>query len=506
MAVHLRVSDLLKLSPRELLGGLGALFVVCFVWRAIYNLYFHPLAKVPGPRICAINSFYTSYHWVSGRYPYVIRQLHEKYGTAVRLAPNQVSFCSEGSWKEIYGHVGGRKQFLKSNFYTQQFPHIVNERDPIKHSEIRRLLSHGFSPRAVGEQEAYVHEYVDRFIQKVNIYATKKDSPEEGEEMTKWYSFLTFDIIGDLAFGEPFGSLDDGRPHFWVSIILDNIKAIAWSTIFRQFLILRPVAIWLTPKALMSKRIQHFEYSRDKIARRVQSKTTRKDFLSNMLDKKELKGITMDNLGANASILITAGSETTATFLSSTSFYLCRTLSSYQKLVNEIRSSFNSYNEITGQATENLTYLKAVIDEGLRIFPPVPIGMPRESPGENVEGIYIPKGVEVFTSSYSATHYSGNFHRPDSFIPERWIDPNCTDKKRASQPFLLGSRGCLGISLALLEMRVILAKMLWVYDMELMDPNLSWGKDTNCYVLWDKLKLPIRYTRRAGIVVPPLDG
>ena len=60
-------------------------------------------------------------------------------------------------------------------------------------------------------------------------------------------------------------------------------------------------------------------------------------------------------------------------------------------------------------------------------------------------------------------------------------------------------------SLALLEMRLVLSKMLWVYDMQLMNPNLDWDRDNMCYMLWDKPDLMVKYTRRSGIFVPSVD-
>lgn len=148
--------------------------------------------------------------WFSGRYPHLIKKLHDKYGTVVRTGPNQLSYCSATSWKDIYGHVAGRKQFLKSDFYDDDTPkNVVNTRDPHQHGKMRRLLSNGFSAKALAEQEILVHQYVDKFIGQLNVYATGK----QGEEMVKWYNFTTFDIIGDLAFGDPFGSLEDGLLH-----------------------------------------------------------------------------------------------------------------------------------------------------------------------------------------------------------------------------------------------------------------------------------------------------
>lgn len=136
-----------------------------------------------------------------------MKRLHDKYGPVVRTGPNQLSYSTATSWKDIYGHVGGRKQFPKSGFYSdERAANIVSERDPHKHGIMRRTLSHGFSAKALAEQEDLVQEYVDRLISQINIHATG----EAGANMVQWYNFTTFDIIGDLAFGDPFGCLENG--------------------------------------------------------------------------------------------------------------------------------------------------------------------------------------------------------------------------------------------------------------------------------------------------------
>ena len=71
---------------------------------------------------------------------------------------------------------------------------------------MKRKLSHGFSVKALSEQEGIVHKYVNKLIKQINVHA----AGPKGDEMVKWYNFFTFDLIGDLAFGEPFGSLNDG--------------------------------------------------------------------------------------------------------------------------------------------------------------------------------------------------------------------------------------------------------------------------------------------------------
>ena len=145
-------------------------------------------------------------------------------------------------------------------------------------------------------------------------------------------------------------------------------------------------------------------------------------------------------------MMVVAGSETTATALSGITYYLAQNRHAYETLANEIRSTFSQYEDITAQATEPLPYLKAVIEEGLRLYPPVPIGLPRVSPGETVDGYFIPKGAIVSVSSWASTHSEQNFHRPFDFIPERWLgnSKESGDELSASQPFSIGSRVCLG--------------------------------------------------------------
>ncbi|KAA8893037.1 cytochrome P450, partial [Sphaerosporella brunnea] len=483
---------------------------VAVVATGIRNVYFHPISKIPGPKLAAFNRIYFSYIWLSGRYPQIVKDLHDKYGPVVRLSPNQVSFNTATSWKDIYGHVKGRKQFLKSDQYDDDGTRarsIVTSRDPAEHGKIRKLLSNAFSAKALTEQEDIVHNYVDLLIKQLHEYGVKKD---ETLEMNMWYHACTFDIIGDLAFGDSFGSLETGKQHFWVSNIPDFVSAGAYLAMLNKWIgngqLMQLIKHRVVPKSLYEKRKKHLSYSEDKIISRMNATKTRKDFMSKILSEKEAQGVTVPTLISNSSTLVIAGSETTASFLSGTTYSLCRNPRVYKLLAGEIRSSFSDYSHINGHSTESLPYLKAVIEEGLRTYPPTPFGMGRFSPGETVDGIYIAEGIEVFTSSWSATHSEDNFHRPYEFIPERWLDKGCTDKKEASQPFLLGTRVCLGRNLAMLEMRVILAKMLWAYDMTLQDDALDWVRDSTAVMLWRKPDLPVKFTRREGVAVPPLDG
>jgi cytochrome P450 len=156
---------------------------------------------------------------------------------------------------------------------------------------------------------------------------------------------------------------------------------------------------------------------------------------------------------------------------------------------------------ITGDSTENLPYLFAVIEEGLRIFPPVPAGLQRVSPGAFVDGHYVPTGTSVSSSGWSTTHNDRYFLHAREFCPERWLPKDHklydqqfkNDVKEASRPFLLGPRACLGINLAYMEMRVILARLVWKFDLELVNKEVDWERDTMLKTLWQNPELPVRF-------------
>jgi cytochrome P450 len=162
---------------------------------------------------------------------------------------------------------------------------------------------------------------------------------------------------------------------------------------------------------------------------------------------------------------------------------------------------------MTFLALQELPYMNACIDEALRIFPPVPTGLTRTVPegGDTVAGEHIAGGTTVSVYSWAATHSPDNFARPNEFVPERWLEgadgaPYAGDRKEASQAFSLGPRGCIGKHLSYLELRLILANLLWYYDIqreELEDGFDIWDvrgdlKHVKAFNTWNKPPLMCR--------------
>lgn len=177
----------------------------------------------------------------------------------------------------------------------------------------------------------------------------------------------------------------------------------------------------------------------------------RPDFMELIMKHNGEKGgsLTNDEIDSNCNLIITAGSETTATLLSGCTFLLLKNPAVYQKVKDEVRGCFESYGDITLDAVNRSTpYLLATLQEALRYYPPVPCGFERRVPsgGDVVSGYYLPEGTAVSVSHFPAYHSEKNFRDPEEFVPERWMgDPKYADDKRSShQPFSFGSRNCLG--------------------------------------------------------------
>lgn len=164
--------------------------------------------------------------------------------------------------------------------------------------------------------------------------------------------------------------------------------------------------------------------------------------------------------------------------MTAATFYLSCYPDVYNRLATEIRTTFASATEICkGPKLKSCVYLRAVIDETLRIAPSSlgtlwrqqDLFLPSKQPFV-VDGQVIPPGVQVGINPYSLMHNEAYFPESFSFKPERWLGPEDSPEmrtmRRAHAPFALGDRGCAGKAMAYLEISLMLAKTLWYFDFE----------------------------------------
>ncbi|KAK7178821.1 hypothetical protein DPSP01_014343 [Paraphaeosphaeria sporulosa] len=491
----------------------GVLLFIYIIANAIYRLYFHPLARFPGPLFARLTPIPATWSLLRGRIPFYVKACHDKYGPIVRIAPNELCFDNESAWKDIYGSRGlGHKNFQKDPIHVGSIAAVhgastITMAGDDDHARQRRALSHAFSTKALLEQESIVMKYIETFSQKMQEFARGDGIVD----VTDWFAYTTFDVIGELALGEPFGCLHNEDFRFWVPLISESIKAGAIEQATRRVSQtgspLQRFLQWCIPSHVAESRKQHLDYSKEKILKRMETKTDNRDFLHYVMKQQDKGDLNLGEVIVNGALFIIAGTETTAGFLTGLFNLITRAENKHilDKLTAEIRSSFQSEDELHFEDLAKLPYMTAVIEEGLRMFPSAPIGFVRTVPegGDTVSGEFIPGGTTVSVCMWAATKSERNFQDPYVFRPERWLDRenNQTDKLSASNPFSLGPRGCIGRNLSYMEMRLIIAKLLWHHDVEMYGSNEVWNPKNeyeNMFVYnnWLKPGLKLKLTPR----------
>jgi cytochrome P450 len=340
---------------------------------------------------------------VGGQFPQTIKKLHQEYGDVVRIAPDELSFINGDAWKAIYGtRVGHGQKGKDFRFYSPTAggaPSIIVSND-VDHSRFRRLMSHGFSDSALRGQEAIIKGYVDLLMQRLR---ENSEGAKEAVDLVKWYNFTTFDIIGDLAFGEPFDCLKNSDYHQWVSILMSQIRTATYANVARRLPGSLSLLKLITPKNIIAQKDTHVALTTEKVKARLSKTNDRPDFFSNILKHANTeKGFSFQELVSNGSTLIIAGSETTATLLSGVTYLLLKNPRVLSKLQDEIRSTFMNESEINLESCNKLEYCLAVLTEALRLYPPVAPGLPRivNAQGDMIAGHWVPGGVSAIFSSH----------------------------------------------------------------------------------------------------------
>ncbi|GIZ46272.1 hypothetical protein CKM354_000940400 [Cercospora kikuchii] len=493
------LSAAMKSSLLLLVLTLISIAGICF-----HRLFLHPLRKHPGPKLWAVSRLPWIISTVKGTITHDVARLHEIYGPVVRLAPDELSYITPDASKTIYQ---SNPEFPKDPMHLPPFhngtPGILAA-NKHNHTRFRRMLGPAFSDKGMRAQQPLIQKHIELLMVRL-----RERSSLGSVDISEWYNWVTFDIIGDLSFGESFNCCLNARTHEWIASIQGNVKAIPIINAIRRCKLDWIIPL-IAPKKLLAMRKRNADFTESKVDQRLRHKEARGDIWDAVLCEesdrsKKSSGMSRQEIISNASAIVLAGSETSATLLAGCTWLLLQNPHVLKALEVHIRSSFTSVEEIDLISVGKLDYMSAVIDEALRLYPPVPMQSNRIVPegGILVAGEWVPGGTSVAVQQYAACRSSSNFRRPNEFLPQRWLgDPEfADDKSSASQPFSLGVRNCIGRQLAHAEMRLILARMIWEFDIQLDGArmgNTDWLGQQHVWILWDKSPLWVRLQPRAA--------
>ena len=367
---------------------------------------------------------------------------------------------------------------------------------------MRRLLSHAFSDKALKEQESILQTHVDELIHGLKDLIK---GPGQGKtDLVNWYQWIAVDNVCDLAFGESFHCLTTSRYHPWVANMITTLKFVALSSVIVRFPPLEKLLsmVLMTEKARKA-RSAHKQLAAEKLERRMNAETVRPDFMSYIMAHNDSKsGMTQEEIVSAAETFISAGGDATGGSLCGFTWYVLQNRDCLQKVQDEVREACKNRHDVNLQNVERLEYLDAVLNEVFRMYPTALAGQPRRVPsgGATICGRHIPGGTGIQLNQYAAFNSSRNFFDPSKFAPERWLeskgDRYASDKRDVLQPFSIGARNCIGKNLAMAEIRLVLARMLWEFDMELCDEtDVNWP-DQPAWLTWQQKPLLVRLRER----------
>ena len=142
-----------------------------------------------------------------------------------------------------------------------------------------------------------------------------------------------------------------------------------------------------------------------------------------------------------------------------------------KKLQNEIRSLIGKKGKVDEDELPKLPYLKAVLNESMRLHPPGPLLIPRETIERcNLDGFQIQPKTTVFVNAFTIARDPNSWENPDEFVPERFLNSGGIDGKVRDfefLPFGSGRRMCPGMGMGLLNVELAVANLVYSFDWEL---------------------------------------
>ncbi|NWH74052.1 CP3AT protein, partial [Piaya cayana] len=334
---------------------------------------------------------------------------------------------------------------------------------------IRTVLSPTFTSGKLKEMFPIVNHYSEKLVKTIE----KKVANDEVVNMKDIFGAYSMDVVTSTSFSVNIDSMSNPSDPF-----VTNIKKFLQLSLLSPlivFLVLFPFVVPLLKKmnvTVFSSEVMNFfkeVFTKMKKERENGRSTDRVDFLQLMIDSQSsnstetspYKSLSDEEILAQALVFVFAGYETSSSTLNFLSYNLATHPDVQQKLQDEIDANLANKATPTYNAIMQMEYLDMVVNESLRLFPPV--GRLERFCKKTVElgGVTIPKGVSVIIPTYVLHRDPGCWPEPEEFRPERFSKENRESfDPYTFLPFGAGPRNCIGMRFALLMVKVAVVVLL----------------------------------------------
>ncbi|CAM1510917.1 Fc.00g084300.m01.CDS01 [Cosmosporella sp. VM-42] len=478
--------------------------IILLVTVAVYRLFFHPLSRIPGPKLAAFSSTWHAYHARNGRMVQLGKTLHRQYGPVVRVGPNEVWFNSKEAFQAIYSNGSG---FEKSDFYLAtslskpeldsilepNFPDtldLLSERDVKRYRLQRRLIGPVYQTSNLLRHEAAIDTVLKQAIAKL------KSLNGAEVELTEWMHIIAVECLGAVVISWSPGMLKQGTdwgtgPHayhswrrksvmgmfpavvkleFWHKSI-GRAFSTAWGVNFKTPKNFRPFFIDVSRK--ISKRVKA-------ALRPSPPKEARTDLLADLIQLHQSKpSFTETYLRKMAMTNFGAGHETMASTLTSIVAIIGSREDIQERVGTEI---LNAMNPVEYANAIRLSSTQAVIKESRRLFPVISMSLPRKVPnnGLRLHGFLFPPGTTVGCNPV-ALHRNADIFGPDpeEFNIDRWLNADADTLRNMERNNLGwggGARTCPGRHLAEVVVYKIVPALVKEFRIEAVLPDEKYAQ------------------------------
>ncbi|CAK7234810.1 hypothetical protein SBRCBS47491_009075 [Sporothrix bragantina] len=469
--------------------------VVILVFKAIYSVFFSPLARIPGPKMYALTSWRLAYDdWVGERTRKMYK-LHMKYGTAVRVGPNEVSFSSLAALRTIYGAGSG---FERTSFYRMF--EVYGRKNMFTfgpgrdHAARKKMVANSYAKSSMlkGDIATLIEDKARQYVDFIEA------SDNRTSEIFASLHYFSIDSITQFLYGKSGATacLTGSKVHRdLISDIIDKARRrLSWFSVHMPDFInavyaqtgllgaiaeryLYPMQKPTTYTGIRDYAMRACETFADDAANKsiaeidLEPSVIAKLWKHHTTQKKD--GLDNADIAAECADHLLAGIDTTSDTLMFAIWLLSRPENrKYQeKIIADVKSigteSLNEHGIPRAEACDKLPYVAAVIKETLRLFPPLPGSEPRLSHATTtIDGYVVPANATVSISPLVLQRNPDVFKDPLTFNPDRWLseDEDTAEMNRWYWAFSSGGRMCIGLHLAMAEMTTLLASVYRKYN------------------------------------------
>ncbi|KAK0614628.1 cytochrome P450 [Immersiella caudata] len=405
-----------------------------------YRIFSHPLSRIPGPLLAKCSSIWLHYQVYVGNECTAIRQLHEKYGPVVRIAPNEVDIADGDAIAPVYG---ARTDLVKSPCYskftldghTTVFATLTS---PGRAGRLKAVTSL-FSQTSVRESKTAMDECVAEFVARLKTEA----STQRPVDILNLAEAFATDVTTASLFGiqHKYGAMAEKVTPFSASGYLDDFLAVGrfFYLPYPLWVVLERITAVVFPDKKRLSSVRAVDRYCEGVVGSVDVKGgSHSTFQGRLLNQ----GLPESKTAVECKDSIFAGGYFVGVVIARIFWFLVQNPERYATLRKELLEANSAGNDTNAQS---LPYLQHVVKEGLRLAMPSPARLPRivSEHGLTVQGHFIPPGTNVGLGALQLHLNPEVFPAPDMFLPERWENATA-EMKRDWVPFGMGVRSCIG--------------------------------------------------------------